>query len=107
MRGERGGDREGRGHIEWNSIGREEGLPLRVMWQRGFLPEMASSTKSLIKGGGCSTRDTCRGTYHTIMRRSFGSSNTTFTPSVGRGNGELGPCAERGARGLMGIILYE
>ena len=51
---------------------------------------MASSTESLVKGGGCSTRDTCRGTYHTVMRRSFGRSNTTFTPSVGRGDGELG-----------------
>ena len=35
-----------------------------------------------------------------MMRRSFGRSNTTFTPSVGMG-------AERGARGLLGVILYE
>ena len=68
---------------------------------------MASSTESLVKGGGCSTRDTCRGTYHTVMRRSFGRSNTTFTPSVGRGDGELGLRAEGGARGLLNVILYE
>ena len=68
---------------------------------------MASSTESLIKSGGCSTRDTCRGTYHTMMKRSFGSSNTTFTPSVGGGDRELGLGAEGGARGLLGVILYE
>ena len=102
----RGGGTGGEG-VTLGGVGREEGLPLRVMCQGRFLPEMASSTKSLVKGGGCSTRDTCRGAYHTMMRRSFGSSDTTFTPSVGRGDGELGLGAERGARGLLGVILYE
>ena len=68
---------------------------------------MAGSTESLVKSGSCGTRGTCRGTYHTMMRRSFGRSNTTFTPSVGRGDGELGLGAGRGERGLLGVILYE
>ena len=42
-----------------------------------------------------------------MMRRGFGRSNTTFTPSVGRGDGELGLVAIRGERGLLGVILYE
>ena len=50
----RGGGTGGEG-VTLGGVGREAGLPLRVMCQRRFLPKMASSTKSLVKDGSCST----------------------------------------------------
>ncbi len=69
----------------FSGIGREERLPLRVIRQWGFLPEMAGSTQGLIKSGSSGTWGTRGGAYDTMVGRSFRGSDAAFAPSMSGG----------------------